>query len=225
MHGALSFNTFETFRRAEAARVLARFLAAARYLFGCTVFSVEPYQLGQGNEEGIESGAWWFYQRLGFRPSTAAARRIAAREIARRAAKPRYRSSAATLRALARSHMFLVLDRSRPARLPRINDWLAAATQALRHFPQADAAKRRAAAAAAALERLGRPRAIRLDANSRSMLERWSGLVLALTRHGSWSSRERRQLLRLIQAKAGVSEREFSRRLLRHRRLRRALGC
>ena len=121
-HGALSFNTFETFRLSPRLRGFLRaFSAAARYLFGCTVFSVEPYQLGQGNEEGIESGAWWFYQRLGFRPSTAAARRIAAREIARRAAKPRYRSSAATLRALARSHMFLVLDRSRPARLPRID--------------------------------------------------------------------------------------------------------
>ena len=224
-HGALSFNTFETFRRAEAAWVLARFLAAAHHVFGCSVVSVEPYQLGLGNDEGIDSGAWWFYQRLGFRPNAATAKRIAAREIARRTSNPRYRSSAATLRALARSHMFLLLDRSRSPRLPRINQWLAAATRALRSFRHADAAKRRAAAAAAALERLGRTRANRLDANSRSMLERWSGLVLALMRHGSWSASERRQLLRLIKTKAGVREQDFSRRLLRHQRLRRALGC
>ena len=224
-HGALSFNTFETFRQSEAARVFARFLAAAHVLFGCTVFSVEPYQLGLGNEEGIQSGAWWFYQRLGFHPGAGAARRVAAREISRRAANPRFRSSAATLRALANSHMFFALDRSQPARLPRINEWLAAATLALRRFGQTDAVERRTAATAAALNRLGKTRATRLDANSRAMLDRWSGLALALTRHGSWSPRERRQLLRLVQAKANSSEREFSRRLLGHRRLRRALGC
>ncbi len=224
-HGALSFNTFETFRGAEAARVFARFIAAAHHLFGCTVFSVEPYQLGLGNEEGIETGAWWFYQRMGFRPSSAPAKRLAAREIARRAADPRFRSSAASLRALARSHMFFTLERSRPGRLPRTKDWLASATQALRAFRQADAADRRAAATAGALQRLGATKSIRLDAHSRAMLQRWSGLVLALTRHGSWSSHERRQFLRLIEAKSGKSEREYARQLQRHRRLRRALDC
>lgn len=224
-HGALSFNTFETFRGAEAAWVFARFIAAAHHLFGCTLFSVEPYQLGLGNEEGIETGAWWFYQRLGFRPSAAPARRLAAREIARRAADPSFRSSAATLRALARSHLFFTLERSQQARLPRTSDWLAAATKALRKFHQADSADRRAAATAAALQCLGATKNVRLDAQSRAMLGRWSGLVLALTRHGSWSPRERRQLLRLIEAKSGMSEREFQRRLLRHRRLRRALDC
>jgi hypothetical protein len=224
-HGALSFNTFETFRRAEAAWVFARFIAVARHVFGCTVFSVEPYQLGLGNEEGIETGAWWFYQRMGFRPHAASARRIATREIARRTAVPRFRSSAATLRALARSHMFFALERSRPARLPRTHVWLAAATQALRKFQQANAADRRADATAAALQRLGATKGTRLDAHSRAMLGRWSGLVLALTRHGSWSSRERRQLLRLIESKAGASERVFQKRLLRLRRLRRVLDC
>jgi hypothetical protein len=224
-HGALSFNTFETFRGAEAAWVFARFIAAAHQLFSCTVFSVEPYQLGLGNDEGIETGAWWFYQRMGFRPAAAPARRIAAREISRRKANPRFRSSAATLRTLARSHMFFRLKRSQPARLPRTHDWLGAATRALRDFRQADTADRRSAATAAALQRLGFSRRLLPDAHSRAMLVRWSGLVLALTSHGSWSLRERRQLLRLIRAKAGPSERAFARQLLRHRRLLRALDC
>ncbi len=99
-HGALSFNTFETFRGGEAAQIFAQFIATARHLFGCTDFSVEPYQLGAGNDEGIESGAWWFYHRLGFRPRTTEARSIAARELARRAANPRHRSSPRTLRLL-----------------------------------------------------------------------------------------------------------------------------
>ena len=40
---------------------------ALRLAFGCTSFSIEPYQLGRDNDEGIESGAWWFYRKLGFR--------------------------------------------------------------------------------------------------------------------------------------------------------------
>jgi hypothetical protein len=173
-HGALSFNTFEAFRGAEAAHVFARFIAASHRLFGCTTFSVEPYQLGVGNDEGIESGAWWFYQRLGFRPRTAAARRLAARELARRKARPRYRSSQATLRALARSHMLYSLDRSQAARLPRTDEWLAASTQALRRFRCADPAERRAAAAAAAMRRLAGTKPARLDPQARAMLASWA---------------------------------------------------
>ena len=224
-HGALSFNTFEAFRGAEAAQVFARFIAASYHLFRCTTFSVEPYQLGLGNDEGIESGAWWFYQRLGFRPHTAAARRLAARELARRQANPRYRSSQQALRALARSHMLYSLDRSRAARLPRIDEWLAASTQALRRFRQAEAADRRAAATAAALQRLGGTDSMGLDVNARAMLDRWAGLVLAMTASGAWTAAKRRRLLRLIVAKAGRREQLYQQKLLRHPRLQRLLDC
>jgi hypothetical protein len=224
-HGALSFNTFLAFRGAEAAHVFARFIAASFHLFGCTTFSVEPYQLGQGNDEGIQSGAWWFYQRFGFRPYTAEARRLAARELARRNANPRYRSSQKALRALARSHMVYSLDRSRAARLPQVGKWLAASTQALRRFGLAETAERRAAAASAALHRLGRTSSMRIDTNARAMIGRWAGLALAFTTHGRWTAAERRQLLRLIIAKAGRSEREYQQRMLHHPRLRRLLDC
>ncbi len=224
-HGALSFNTFESFRGAEAAWVFARFIAASYHLFGCTDFSVEPYQLGLGNDEGIATGAWWFYRRFGFRPGAPKARRIEARELERRAANSRYRSSPRTLRKLAKSHLFYSLERSGQAQLPRTGAWLAASTQVLRRFGQADRRDRVAAAATAALQRLGASGAIQLDADSRAMLGRWAGLVLALTETGRWTGTERRQLLRLIIAKAGRSEREFQRLLLKHRRLRALLQC
>jgi len=34
---------------------------------GTTCVSVYPYQLGHDNDEAIESGAFWFYRKLGFR--------------------------------------------------------------------------------------------------------------------------------------------------------------
>jgi hypothetical protein len=102
----VSFNTFPTFRDGEAARVFARALAMARHVLGARAFSIEPYQLGQGNHEAIESGAWWFYFKLGFRPRDAEARRLARCELARLRAAPGRRSSEATLRKLARAHLY-----------------------------------------------------------------------------------------------------------------------
>jgi hypothetical protein len=61
----------------------SRASAPLRHVFGTTSFSIDPYQLGKGNDEGLESGAWWFYAKLGFRPRDAATLRLAGDEQAR----------------------------------------------------------------------------------------------------------------------------------------------
>jgi hypothetical protein len=70
-------------------------------LLGVTAFSVDPYQVGLHNEEAIESGAFWFYRKLGFRPMSAETARLTEKEEARMAAKRGYRTPARTLRRLA----------------------------------------------------------------------------------------------------------------------------
>ncbi|MGH8197913.1 MAG: hypothetical protein ACRETI_07060 [Steroidobacteraceae bacterium] len=224
-HAELSFNTFETFRNGEAARVFARLVAAVHHVFHCDSFSVEPYQLGAGNEEGIESGAWWFYHRFGFRPRAAAARRLAASEIRRIARDRRHRSSRRTLRVLARAHLYYSLAPARRASLPRIHALHEAGTRELRRFGQADAVERRAAAVTAAKRRLAASESYRPGKDTLRMLGRWAGIVLALTARGRWSAGERRQLLRLIEAKSDTDERRYLRRLLRLQRLRCYLDC
>ena len=67
----MTFNIFESFRGGEAAYTFARTLAMVRQVFGAESFSLDPYQLGKGNDEAIASGAWWFYYKLGFRPLAA----------------------------------------------------------------------------------------------------------------------------------------------------------
>ncbi len=65
----IAYNVFETFRGGESGRIYGKVLALTRQLFGPDVFTIFPYQLGgYGNPEALESGAWWFYQKLGFRP-------------------------------------------------------------------------------------------------------------------------------------------------------------
>lgn len=100
------FNLYHTFREGETAWLYVRLLKLFREQVGVACFSIDPYQLGDGNEEAIESGAFWFYYKLGFRPASKEAASLAAREEKKIQAKPDYRTSAAVLRQLAKWPLF-----------------------------------------------------------------------------------------------------------------------
>src|SRR5580658_4854435 len=108
----VGFNTFYTFRGGEAGWIYAQVLRCLCHHMGATCVSVYPYQLGKDNEEAIESGAFWFYRKLGFRPGRADLQRLAEREENRIAADPKYRTPARTLRSLAAGHVFYELPGS-----------------------------------------------------------------------------------------------------------------
>ncbi len=95
------FNLYYTFREGETAWLYARILKIFRDHLGVTCYSIDPYQLGHENEEAIESGAFWFYRKLGFRTTSPAIEPLIRREEARIAADREYRTPRATLRKLA----------------------------------------------------------------------------------------------------------------------------
>ena len=64
----IGVNIFEPFRGGESALLFGQVLHVYRKRFGINRFVVEPSQFGAGNLEGLRSGAFWFYYRLGFRP-------------------------------------------------------------------------------------------------------------------------------------------------------------
>jgi hypothetical protein len=104
------FNLYYTFREGETAWLYARILRLMRQVLGVTVFSIDPYQVGHQNEEGIESGAFWFYRKLGFRPLRSESLKLTLAEERKIAADRDYRTSARTLRRLAASHMLFELQ-------------------------------------------------------------------------------------------------------------------
>lgn len=221
----VAYNVFETFRGAEAAAVYGRVLATTRHLFGADTFMVPPYQLGDGNDEAQQSGAWWFYQKLGFRPRDAATRRLMNRELARMARDPKHRSSIATLARLAEQPVYWSAGPRRPdvmGRLPLGAMGLAATRLLAQRFGSArgDAAD---ALAAEAARRAGL-RAMRgWSRPERDAWTRWSPIVAALPGLSRWRPAERRALVRVIRLKGGRRESDFVRAFDGHAKLRRAL--
>ncbi len=102
-------NVFDAFRGSEAAFLWAQTLRAFRTLFGTRRFVINGYQFGAGNSEAIASGAYWFYYRLGFRPSLEDNVAAAAAEADRLRRQPSVRTKPAVLRRLARGDLHLDL--------------------------------------------------------------------------------------------------------------------
>lgn len=221
----IAYNVFETYRGAEAAAVYGRVLAMVRHLFGSDSFAIDPYQIGHHNEEAIRSGAWWFYQKLGFRPNDPGAGRLMRRELARMSRRPRSRSSAATLRRLAGSGLYLHMGRPRTDVMGIVSVadvGLRASGYLARRFGADREAGARVCARDAA-GRVGLRGLAGFSSAERRAWERWAPLVMLIPGLERWSAASRRALVAVVRAKGGARESDFVRLFDAHRPLRRAV--
>ncbi len=222
----VAFNVFDTFRGAEAGPVYGKAIGMTRALFGAGTFTIPPYQLGDGNDEAIESGAWWFYQKLGFRPRARAARALMQRELARMRRAAGHRSSPAVLRRLARENLFWSLEKPAPdviGALPLPSAGLAVSQLIARRFA-GDRARAADACEREASERLGLRSLTGWSAGERHAWSRWAPLVTLLPGLERWSSAERAALAGVIRAKGGPREDAFVHAFDAHPRLGTALA-
>jgi hypothetical protein len=219
---ALSFNTFETFRGGASANTFARLLAALHHVFGASSFSIEPYQLGADNEEGIASGAWWFYFKLGFRSHDRSVQRTAAAELTRMRRKNGYRSSPATLAQLARRHLFFTVDPGAPAFLPPLAQIGMRCGESLARLAGAERERAIALLERTALERTGQHSLRGFSEDEKRAWSQWAPLV-AMLPLDRWSAGERAALVEVIRAKGAASERSYVFRFAAHARLQRDL--
>jgi hypothetical protein len=106
----VGFNTFYTYRQGETAWIYAQALRCLCALTDAKCISIYPYQIGQNNDEAIDSGAFWFYRKLGFRPGRPDLRNLCEREEEKIATNPKYRTPRRTLKRLGEAHMFYELQ-------------------------------------------------------------------------------------------------------------------
>ncbi|HKV39695.1 MAG TPA: hypothetical protein VJX67_10815 [Blastocatellia bacterium] len=220
----LGFNTFYTYREGETAWIYAQALRMLHHIVGVTCFSIDPYQIGFNNQEALDSGAFWFYRKLGFRPTRVDLMKIAETEEKKIAGTPGYRTPARVLRKLAEAPMIYEVPGS-----PK-GDWdsfrirnlgLAVQHRMAREF-DGDADRMRAAAMAEVRRALDlRPRAFKgVEYEAFADL----ALVMALIPDLSiWTRQEKKGVVRVIRAKSGGSDAQYAKSLQDHSRLRSAI--
>ncbi|MGA2770034.1 MAG: hypothetical protein ABSG26_04375 [Bryobacteraceae bacterium] len=191
----VGFNLYYTFREGESAWLYARLLRLFRQVLGVTCFSVDPYQIGLENPEAVDSGAFWFYRKLGFRPVDPKVAALTDREERRMSQTPGYRSSKRTLEKLAEGYLLF----EGPSSEKGVWDNFRVRNLGL--------AVERARAAGA------------LDTASSSGLALVLSLIPDLAR---WTPEEKTAAAKILRAKQSASEARYLRLMQRHPRLRTA---
>jgi hypothetical protein len=218
------FNLYYTFRDGETAWLYAHTLNIFRHLLGVTVFTLDPYQIGYENEEGIESGAFWFYRKLGFRPTRPDLMKLVLNEEKKIATRSGYRTTARTLRKLAESSMIFELEKTNSGDWDRFqvrNIGLKVQRQmAAKHRGNAEEFR------LAAVKRLTRElRRLSEDfgQTGSAALNDFAVALSLVEDLREWSDAEKRALAQVIRAKATSDESRYLKLMQRHARLRSTL--
>jgi hypothetical protein len=225
-HCKIGVNVFSPFRGGESAYLFCQVLRVYAQRFDAERFVVEPYQFGAGNREGLLSGAFWFYYRLGFRPETRAQAALAASEFERIRSQKGYRSPVDVMRRLARCNLEFELSHREPsAQWPdpallslAVTHWIGRAFKGDRDAARIAALKRVRAS-------LGCKDTACWPESERRAFEVLSLLIAMIPDLDRWSGREKRDCAAVMRAKGAEDETRYFRLLRRHHRLRTAFAA
>jgi hypothetical protein len=221
----LAGNIFESFRQGESAYIFSQVYRTFFHLCGAPYLLVPRYQIGYENEEALQSGAFWFYHKLGFRPEDPSALALAQEEQEKIQADPTYRSAQETLHKLAQSDMSLTLNPESSTDF-RILEPGTLGLLVTQHITRNFHGDRKAAvrtARRAVIRTLGIPRWRCWSAPERMALERLSPILVLIPDLPRWAPAEKRALVRIIKAKGGRREAAYIGLLREHHRLARSL--
>jgi hypothetical protein len=218
-------NVFYTFRDGESAWIYARLLRFLRQYLHVSVFSVEPYQLGSHNKEGIEAGAFWFYRKLGFRAVQPQVARMVAREERKLANRPGYRTPARILRQLAAGHLLYEAPSA-----PHPGEWdnfrvpnIGLAVQRRLSFTarqsSGDERKHRQVLVTSVAHALG-VKPTDLSASEHRVFSDLALVLAMIPDLSRWSKEEKSAIRQIVRAKAGSDELRYVRLLQSHQKLR-----
>lgn len=215
----IGVNIFEPYRGGESHFLFLSALRAYRGLFGVKRFIVERYQFGRNNPEGIASGAYWFYYRLGFRSMRADLDALASAEWRKIAEAKSYATPHETLIDFTQTHMELRLpgcpegyDYADPADVSRAVTRAVARRFAGDRAAFLDWARARVDKALPAASTRA-PRAFADLAPALALIDDWK----------KWSKKEREGAIRFLEAREAPDERASFRLMSEHPRLSRAL--
>lgn len=221
----IAINVFPAFRSGESSFIIEKFFHLFVAHFGARVLLVRSYQVGDENPEAIESGSFWFYYKLGFRPVKPRVRKLADLEAAKLARKKGYRTLEPMLKRLAKSDVFFTLDPANSGDYVELS--LSNLGYAVGNYIRDRYNSNRPEAVAQSVRKVTKLLNLtgisKWTESERTALERLAPPICCIPDLSKWSTADRRQLGQIIRAKGAISERGYLIRSLRHPRFERAM--
>jgi hypothetical protein len=220
----VGFNAFPAYRDGETAWIYAQIVRLAHQIHGVTAISIHPYQIGDENEEAIESGAFWFYRKMGFRSMNPALEKLAQAEEKKIKANPKYRTSAATLRKLSKANVVYELPEAERGAWDNFSVrkiGLAVQRRMARDFNGDAQAMRKTATAQLARQLNINPK--RIKTHEQAAFTDFATVLNLVPDFARWSREEKDAVRAIIAAKARATEQHYQRLLNRHTKLRKAI--
>ncbi len=213
------------FRSGESSFIIENFFHLFVAHFGARVLLVRSYQVGDDNPEAIESGSFWFYYKLGFRPVKPRVRKLADIEAAKLARKKGLRTPEPMLKRLAKSDVFFVLDPANSGEYAELS--LSNLGYAVGHHIRDRYKSNRPEAVAQSVNRVVKILKLtgisKWTESEKAALERLAPLICCIPDLAKWSTADRKLLGQIVRAKGATSERGYLMLSLRHPRFERAM--
>ncbi len=221
----IGIHIFEPYRGGESAYAFCQVLRVYQQRFAARHFLAEPSQFGADQGEGLTSGAFWFYYRLGFRPVDRQLARVADAEFARIVADGDHRTAVGVLRRFTRSNLELTLPggdasmiRCDPADLSlAVTRWIGERFRGDRRAAE-QAAGEKVAGALGASGIEGWPEPERRSFRSLCLL------LAMVPDLDQWPAADRRKAIAIMRAKGMTDERVYLERMRAHQRFREAMA-
>ena len=220
----LPFHIFENFRGVETTLIYARAITLTHLLFNAQHFVVDPYQLGQDNEDALAAGVWWFYYKMGFRSRDREIRQIVRRELKKKEINPNHRSSHTTLSQLANEYLsYDMVPRKSPVNKLTLT-WdveMGVSANQTRWGSNRELGIQEASAEVA--KRLGLRSFKGFNRAERQAWDRWSTLLVNFRGMSRWSKTNRLRVIDIVRAKGAHCEGDYVKLFDRHTLLQSAI--
>ncbi len=219
----IAINIFPAYRTGESSFIIEEFFRLFYAHFGARVLLVRAYQVGdENNMEALESGSFWFYYKLGFRPVKKSVRELAAKEYEKIKSRKGYRTPLATLKRLAKSDIFFHIDPGKMDSFEELSliDLGYTVTKYIASKHDGDRKQATDRSAARTIKRLGIRDIKSWTDDELTSLRRLSPLMDCIKGIDSWSAKEKTDLAKIIRAKGSASQRRYTLLCNRHGRFR-----
>lgn len=217
----IGINIFPALRGGNSSLLFAAILRLYHQYYHAQRFVVKPYQFGKNNADGLRSGAFWFYYKLGFRPATIALQQLAQQENAKKMADKKYRTPVTVLQQFTAAPVELLLHKNAFPAYDGGEISKAITQKIIQQF----AGNRQQAAVyyTTLLKKLSAASGIQLSAiQKKQLLQQWPWMALVTggnTAALPFTKKETAQFIRLLLSKFNTDERDYILALQQHKKL------